>query len=142
MNTHAIQAGALARPAERWILWTGRVLTALAVLMLLLSAFMKLTRNPAVVDLFVGTFGFAEGALLGIGLLEIVCVVLYAIPRTAVPGAVLLTGYLGGAIATHVRIGDAFLIPLVLGILVWGGLYLRDERLRALMSLRKTTAER
>ncbi len=90
------------------------------------------------VEQWVGKLGYQEGALTGIGLLELACVVVYAIPCTAVLGAVLLTGYLGGAIATHVRIGDPGLAaPLVLGILAWSGLYLRDERIRVLVPLRR-----
>jgi hypothetical protein len=74
-----------------------------------------------------------------LGAIEICCALLYAIPRTAVLGAVLLTGYLGGAIATHVRVGDpSFVTPLVLGMIAWAGLYLRDPRLRALLPLRST----
>jgi hypothetical protein len=74
---------------------------------------------------------------VGLGILELVCTVLYAIPRTAVLGAILLTGYLGGAIATHVRIGDDFTPPVIMALLLWGGLYLRDARLRALLPLRR-----
>jgi hypothetical protein len=83
--------------------------------------------------------GYAEGAALRIGILEIVCTVIYVIPQTSVLGAILLTGYLGGAVATHVRIGDPLFnafMPALFGALVWGGLYLRDERLRALLPLR------
>lgn len=127
-----------ARSPKRWERWTGRILTAVPILMMLLSASMKLTRQPQVVEEFVGKFGYAESALLGIALVEIACVVLYAIPHTAVLGAVLLTGYLGGAISTHVRIADeSFLLPLALGLIVWAGLYLREERLRALLPLRR-----
>ena len=82
-----------------------------------------------------GTLGFPATVIFGIGLLEIACVLLYAIPRTAVLGAVLLTGYLGGAIAAHVRVGDAFISPLIGGGLVWLGIYLRDARVRALLPL-------
>jgi hypothetical protein len=74
--------------------------------------------------------------LLGLGILELICAVIYVIPRTSMLGAILLTGYLGGAIATHVRVGEQFIMPAVLGVLIWGGLYLRDYRLRALLPLR------
>lgn len=77
---------------------------------------------------------------LALGILEIVCTVTYAVPRTAMLGAILLTGYLGGATATHVRIGDSFISPVILGVLVWGGLFLRDPRLRALIPLRRSLA--
>ena len=123
---------------DKRILWAGRVVTALPALMLVFSAFMKLTSNPQMTEQFAGKLGYPAASLRGIGLLEVACVVLYLVPRTAVLGAVLLTGYLGGAIATHVRIGDPFVAPLLLGVLVWAGLYLRDERLRALLPLRTT----
>jgi hypothetical protein len=107
--------------------------------MMLISAAMKFMRPPQVVDGFVRTFGYPESTLLVIGVLEVASAVLYAIPRTAFLGAVLLTGYLGGAVATHVRVGDpAFVSPLVLGILAWVGLYLRDDRLHQLMPFRQT----
>ncbi len=78
-----------------------------------------------------GTFGFSEGALTGIGILELVCVAVFAIPKTRVLGAGLLTGYLGGAVATEVRVAGPFIPALVLGALVWLGLYLRDPKVRA-----------
>jgi len=118
------------------MLWAGRILSALPVLMLLFSGVMKLVKPAAVLEGFVG-LGFPESFALGIGIVEIACAVLYVIPRTSVLGAILLTGYLGGATATHVRIGEPIFIPIVLGVLVWGGLYLRDERLRALLPLRQ-----
>jgi hypothetical protein len=105
--------------------------------MFLMSASMKFMNNPELVKQFVEHFGYPEGALLRIGVLELACVALYAIPQTSVLGAVLLTGYLGGAVATHVRVGDPFMIPVALGVLLWAGLYLRDVRLRALLPLRK-----
>ena len=80
--------------------------------------------------------GYQEHSALGIGILEIACTALYLIPRTSVLGAILLAGYLGGATATHVRIVDPFLPPIIFGVLAWGGLYLRDERLRAFLPLR------
>jgi hypothetical protein len=107
--------------------------------MMSFSATMKFIRPPQMVEQFVGKFGYAESSLLAIGVVEISCVLLYAIPRTATLGAVLLTGYLGGAVATHVRILDpGFVTPVVLGLFAWAGLYLRDERLRPLMPLRRT----
>ena len=130
----------VAEAPKPWRIWGGRVLTVLPILMLLMSAGMKIKRPPEVVDMFVGKFGFPESTLAPLALLEIACAVLYAIPNTSVLGAVLATGYLGGAVATHVRVGDPFFAPLVLGVLVWAGLYLRDERLRALMPLRRPAA--
>ena len=85
--------------------------------------------------------GYPESVLLGLGIVLLACTVLYVIPRTAILGAILLTGYLGGAVATHVRVGNPLfthvLFPVYLGVLIWGGLYLRDERLRALIPLRR-----
>jgi hypothetical protein len=139
MNAHAVALKPeSARQPKRLTVWGGRALTALPILMLLVSAFIKLTRNPQALELFVGTFGYAESALLGIAVLELACVALYAIPQTAVLGAVLLTGYFGGAIATHVRVGDpGFVVPLLLGLSAWAGIFLREERLRALLPIRK-----
>jgi hypothetical protein len=123
-------------PVSKKLLWAGRILSALLVLMLLFSGVMKLVKPAPVVEEFV-RLGYSENLALGIGIVEIVCAVIYAIPRTSVLGAILLTGYLGGATATHVRIGDPFVAPVILGVLVWGGLFFRDDRLRALLPLRR-----
>lgn len=117
-------------------LWAGRVVSALPVVGLVMSAAMKLSHNAQMVPQFVGKLGYPENTLGPIGLVELASVILYAIPKTSVLGAVLLTGYLGGAVATHVRIGDPFIVPVVLGVIVWAGLFLRDERVRALLPLR------
>ena len=117
------------------MLWAGYIISVLPVLMLLFSGVMKLMKPPSVVEGFV-RLGYPEGLALGIGVVELACAALYVIPRTSVLGAILLTGYLGGATATHVRIGEPFFAPIVLGVLVWGGLFLRDARLRALLPLR------
>ncbi len=122
-------------PVSKGMLWTGRIMSALPVLMLLFSGIMKLVKPAPVVEEF-ARLGYGENLALGLGIVEIACTVVYVIPRTSVLGAILLTGYLGGATATHVRIGDQFFGPIVFGILVWGGLYLRDNRLRALLPLR------
>lgn len=104
-----------------------------------MSAVMKLIKPPPVVEGF-AHLGFPESLALGLGLLELACAVVYVIPQTSVLGAILLTGYLGGATVTHLRVGDPFLTPVILGMLVWGGLYLRDPRLRALIPLRRLPA--
>jgi hypothetical protein len=128
--------GALMKP--KWQIWTGRVLSALPVLLLLFSATMKVLHLPPVVEGF-GKFGYPESMLTVLGVVEALCAILYVVPRTSGLGAVLCTGYLGGAVATHARIGDpSFVTPLILGIMVWGGLYLRDDRVRELLPLRKT----
>ena len=119
------------------MLWGGRVMSALPILGLLASASMKLSHSPELVENFVNKEGFPENTILPIGITELLCVILYAIPRTSVLGAVLLTGYLGGAVVVHVRSGTGFLAPIVFGVLVWGGLFLRDARIRALLPLRR-----
>ena len=117
------------------MLWAGYIISALPVLMLIVSGAMKLVKSAPVVEGFV-RFGYPVSLALGIGLVELACVAIYMIPKTSVFGAILLTGYLGGATATHLRTGDPFFAPIVLGVLVWGGLCLRDARLRALLPLR------
>jgi hypothetical protein len=122
-------------PDSKKMLWAGYITSALPVLGLLFSGALKLVRP----DLAKATFdhlGWDESFALGLGILELACTVVYVIPRTAVLGAILLTGYLGGATATHVRIGDPFYFPIIFGVLVWGGLWLRDGRLRALVPWR------
>jgi hypothetical protein len=123
----------------KWMTWGGRVLTALPALMLAVSGALKLRGGQQVVEAFTGTFGFRAASLTPIGLLELGCTALYLVPRTSVLGAVLLTGYLGGAVVTHVRIGDNPLGPVLVGVLVWGGLFLRDARIRALLPLRRAS---
>ena len=121
-----------------WLLWTGRILSAIPVLMMAVSASMKFAHPPSVVE-GMNKFGYPESTLLALGVLELGSALIYLIPRTAVLGAILMTGFLGGAIATHVRIGDAgWYTALILGIFVWAGLYLRDERIRALLPLRQS----
>ena len=115
-------------------LWAGRIISALPVLMLLFSAVMKFIKPAAVVQEF-ARLGYPEKLALVIGILELACTIIYVIPRTAVLGAILLAAYLGGATATHVRIGDPFFYPIIFGVLVWLGLYLRDPRLRALVPI-------
>jgi hypothetical protein len=132
----AVVEGAAPAARGKWMLWAGRVLSGLSSLMLVFSGSMKLSGNPQMVEQFEKTFGYPGSTLPIIGVIEIACVALYLIPRTAVLGAVLLTGYLGGAVATHVRIGDPFIAPILLGAAVWGGLFLRDPRIRALLPLR------
>ena len=125
-----------ARATKAWQVWTGRVLSAIPVVMMVFSASMKLSHAAPFVSAWTDRLGFPESALTGIGLLELFCAVLYVVPRTSVLGAIFLAAYLGGATTAHVRVGQPFLIPVVLGILAWAGLYLRDARLRALLPLR------
>jgi hypothetical protein len=133
----ATQAANMSTPPKRWMIWTGRVLSAIPVLLLTMSAAFAFARTPQMVE-GMGKFGYPESKVLLIAVLEIGSALIYAIPRTAVLGAILMTGYLGGAVATHVRIGDpGYPTAIVAGILVWAGLYLRDARLRALLPLRR-----
>lgn len=120
--------------------WAGRVVSAIPVLMMLMSGAFKLvgvfTQNPQLQQNW-AHFGYPPSALLPIGILEVGCAFVYAIPRTAVLGAVLVTGYLGGAVATHVRVGESvWIAPALLGAVAWLGLYLRDPRVRALLPVR------
>jgi DoxX-like family len=121
-----------------WTTWTGRLVSVVPVFILLSSARWKLTHNAWYVAEW-GRIGYATGAINGIGIVQLVCVALYLIPRTAVLGTVLLTGYLGGAIASYVRIGEPYpvLVPLTTCLLAWLGIYLREPRLRALLPLRR-----
>ncbi|HYC90780.1 MAG TPA: DoxX family protein [Thermoanaerobaculia bacterium] len=120
-------------------IWTGRVLSTLAVLFLLFDAIGKLVRPQAVID---GTtqLGFPVSVILPLGIIQLVCLLLYVLPRTSILGALLWTGYLGGAIATHVRLGNPLfshvLFPLYVAALLWLGLWLRETRVRALLPLR------
>jgi hypothetical protein len=128
---------------NRWALWTGRILSVAPVLILLMSARWKLTHNPWYVGEW-GRIGYAPSALTGIALLQLACVVLYLIPPTAVLGTVLLTGYLGGAIAAYTRLGEPYpvLVPLSTALLAWAGIYLREERLRSLLPFRRNASAR
>ncbi|HKQ91396.1 MAG TPA: DoxX family protein [Blastocatellia bacterium] len=133
-----LQTGIHSDSVSKKALWAGIIIGALPTLMLLFSGVLKLAKPAGVVTEF-SRLGYPENVILGIGILEIACTVVYIIPRVSVLGAILLTGYLGGAVATHVRIGDPLsnvLGPVIFGVLLWGGLYLRDQRLRALLPLR------
>lgn len=125
----------LSAPVSKKALRAGWVVSALPALLLVFSAVLKLAKVPAAVEGF-KALGYDESVALGIGIVELACTVLYLIPCSTVLGAILLTGYLGGATATHVRVGESFFAPILLGVLVWGGLYLREARLRALLPLR------
>lgn len=116
------------------LVWSGRIISALIILFLLADAIPKLLKMEVAVD-GSADLGYPESTVLWIGLALLISTVLYAIPRTAPIGAILLTGYLGGATATTVRVEDPwFLFPVAMGVLVWVGLALRDARPRALIS--------
>jgi hypothetical protein len=131
-----MQSDTQTAPVSKKMLWIGWLVSAPPVLMLLMSGVMKLVQPDSVVK-GSADLGWDESLLLGLGITELLCTIIYVIPQTAVLGAILLTGYLGGAVATHVRIGEQFITPAILGVLVWGGLYLRDNRLRELLPLRR-----
>jgi len=109
----------------------------LVILMMTFSAVMKFMNVPDVAKQM-KDLGYPAELTLILGIVEISCVILYAIPQTSVLGAVLLTGYLGGAVATHVRVNDNFAGPAIGGVLVWLGLFLRDPRIRALLPIRRS----
>lgn len=118
-------------------LWTGRILSGLAVLFLAFDLSLKLLRPPMAVE---GTvqLGYPASVLLGLGIIQLICLIVYLIPRTAIIGAILWTGYLGGAIATHVRVGNPLfshiLFPIYVAVFLWAGLWLRDRRVSALFA--------
>jgi hypothetical protein len=126
--------------APRWMLRTGWVLSFLVVAQLLSSAFFRGTQHTYAVGEIVTGYGYPESAIALIVIAECVLVAFYLVPQTSVLAAIVLTGYLGGAVATHLRIGDTAraTIPLVVGILAWGGLYLRDSRIRELIPFRRS----
>jgi hypothetical protein len=135
-----MQSSVQTAPVSRKKNWAGWILSGLPALFLLADSVGKLVRPAPVVE---GTvqLGYPESVLIGLGIVLLVSTVLYLIPRTCVLGAILLTGYLGGAVATHVRVGHPLfthtLFPVYFGVILWAGLYLRDERLRALLPLRR-----
>ena len=128
-------------PVSKPTLWSGRLLSGFVILFLLFDGAIKLIPLQVVTDTMIelGYSGSVDLARL-LGALTLLCTILYAIPRTSILGAILLTGYLGGAMATHLRIGNPLfthlLFGLYLGVMAWGGLYLRDARLRSLIPLR------
>ena len=116
-------------------IWTGRILSFLPALFLLVDAIMKFIKPAVVVDSTI-QLGYREAVIVPLGAVLLISTVLYLIPRTSVIGAILLTGYLGGAVATHVRVGAGvfpIIFPVVMGVLIWAGLYLRNQRLHAVI---------
>ena len=126
--------------APRWMLWTGRIFSFLVVAQLLASAWFRATQHTFAVAEIVTGYGYPESAITRIVVSECVLVVLYLVPQTSVLAAIVMTGYLGGAVAAHVRVADTAraAIPLVVGMLAWGGLYLRDGRIRQLIPFRRS----
>jgi len=126
-------------PVSKKKLLAGRIMSAIPVLFLLFDSVIKLMKIDPVVQSFT-QLGYPVQLSIGIGIVELICLAAYVIPRTSILGAILLTGYLGGAVATHVRVGSPLfthvLFPIYVGGLIWRGLYLREGRLRALVPLR------
>jgi hypothetical protein len=134
----SMKSDTLTAPVSKKMLWTGRILSALPALFLLFDGAMKLVKPAFVVEATV-QLGYPEGVIVPLGIVLVTCTVVYLIPRTAVLGAILLTGYLGGAVATHVRAGQGafeILFPVIFGAILWSGLLLRDQRLRTLIPWR------
>ena len=123
------------RQVSKNMIWTGRILSALAILFLLFDSVIHLMVIDPVAEAF-KQLGYPVEIAVPLGIIELVCLIIYVIPRTSILGAVLLTGYLGGAVATQVRVSAPLfsteLFPIYIGVLLWGGLYLRDERVRTL----------
>jgi hypothetical protein len=117
--------------------WAGVVISAIPALLFTMGIVMALTRNPEAVQGF-KHYGYPDNAFMPLAFVELACAVLYVIPRTSILGAIVTTGYLGGAVATHARLGEVqFVVPFIVGVLVWLGLYFREPRLRDLVPLRK-----
>ncbi|MBL7685886.1 MAG: DoxX family protein [Deltaproteobacteria bacterium] len=118
------------------IIWLGRVISGLALIPFIPSVMMKFSSNPQTIE-GMNKMGIPVSLITILAILELTSMLFYLIPQTAILGAILLTGYLGGAILTHLRIGEAVPIQVALGVLVWLGLYLREPRLRQLLPIRK-----
>ena len=134
-----MQAATQTLPSSTPALWAGRIISALAVLFLIFDGVVKALKLAPAVEATV-QLGYPESLIIGIGVIELACLAVYVIPRTSILGAILLTGYLGGAIATNLRAGTPpfnVIFPLIIGALIWGGIYLRDAQLRALVPLRR-----
>jgi DoxX-like family len=140
MNTPSSELNSPEHSVSIGRLWTGHVLSILPALFLLLDGVMKLMRPEIVVKTIV-QIGYSEEIIVPLGIVLLVCTILYLIPQTSVLGAILLTGYLGGAVATNARIGSPLfshiLFPVYIGVLIWGGLFLHDPGVSALIPFRR-----
>jgi len=124
--------------ASRKLVWTGWIISILASLVFLMSGTMKFVGGPQV-EQGLTHLGIAKSMVIPLGILELACIVIYLIPITSVLGAILMSGYVGGIILSHWRVGDPVYIPIVLGLMLWLGLYLREPRLKELIPLRRTS---
>jgi DoxX-like family len=134
---HAVDVRSSKTNWKRWLVWAGWVVSLWPVFVVGMSAHWKLTRNPAYLGMF-AQIGWPDSVLTLLASLQLGCIILYIIPPTAVLGAVLLTGYLGGAVAAYTRIGHAYpiVVPFSTSVIAWFGIWLREERLRALLPIR------
>ena len=126
---------ATTRPSNT-MLWAGRIISGIVVLFLIAGSTWGIVKHAEMAP-ELARMGFAPGLGIKISITCIICALIYAFPRTAVLGAILLTGYFGGAILTHIRIGEPFFFPILVAVLAWGGIYLRDDKLRSLIPLRR-----
>ncbi|HUI31952.1 MAG TPA: DoxX family protein [Candidatus Acidoferrales bacterium] len=128
------------RSHGRGAVWTGRIITGIVVLFMLFDSITKILKVDAVVKAS-AQLGYSANTIMAVGIILFACLVVYLYPRTAILGAVLLTGYLGGAVEANLRVGTPLfsniLFPVYFGILVWAGLYLRNSRVREFLSFRK-----
>lgn len=133
-----MQTAGQTAPVSKGRLWAGRIISGVVVLFMLFDGITKVIKEAHVMAA-AAQLGFSERAIVGIGILLLACTTVYVIPRTSILGAILLTGYLGGATATNVHAGNPLfetLFPIIFGALVWAGIFMREERLRALIPLR------
>ncbi|MEP6606393.1 MAG: DoxX family protein [Nitrosospira sp.] len=134
-----MQSATRTLPSTKTRVWAGRIISGLLSVLLVIDSVAKFIQPAPVVEAS-SHLGLPLNLVFGIGVILLVCTVLYSIPRTSILGAILLTGYLGGAVLTHLRVGDPLfsqvLFPSYVGVLLWAGLYLREDRLRALLPLR------
>ena len=131
-----MDAGMGTAQSSKGMIWTGRIISGIVVLFLLFTTTFGLVHKAENMK-HMAQYGYPESAYMPISIVLVICTLLYAIPSTSMLGAILLTGYLGGAVATHVRAGEPYFFPIVVGALVWLGIFLRDARLRALVPLRR-----
>ncbi len=132
-----MQSGVQAAAPSRKTLWVGRVLSGIPAALVLFGAVLKIIKAQSVIE-GMSQHGIPESLIVLIGIIEFICAVVYLIPSTAVLGAILMTALMGGATFTNVRVGDpTYFTTILLGVMVWAGLYLRDDRVRALVPLRR-----
>lgn len=123
--------------SPRKTIWAGCVLSGIPAALVLFGAVLKIIKAPSVIE-GMSRYGIAENLIVAIGIIELTCALVYLIPRLAVLGAILMTALMGGATFANVRMGDrTYLVTIILGMMVWAGLYLRDDRLRVLIPLRR-----